>query len=158
MPAAVDINRATTGVILEPGIAKEIWQPTIEESAFMTLANSMPVPGEDVEFQKITGDPVANWVGETQLAPIGRHSFGTKTVKTYTLSVIEPFSRQFLRDKDALYAACIERLPKAFGKKFDQTIMGTSKPGDDFDVLGGCSKVSLIPAQGATVYDQFLAV
>ena len=153
----VDIYRGTTGVTLPPEIAQEIWQPTIDESAFMTLASPMSVPGAGIEFQKITGDPIAQWTGETSLAPVGRHTFGNKTVKTYTLSIIEPFSKKFLRDKKALYNACLERLPRGFGKKFDQTVMGTSKPGDNFDVLGGCSKVSLIPEQGKTVYDQFIA-
>lgn len=156
MPA-IDINRATTGVILPPEIAKEIWQPTIEQSAFMTLANSMPVPGAGEEFQKITGDPVAQWVGETEPAPVSRHTFGNKTVKTYTLSIIEPFSKKFLRDKSALYEACIERLPLGFGKKFDQTVMSTSAPGNNFDVLGGCGKVSIVPTAPTTVYDQFIA-
>ena len=158
MPSPVDINTATSGVILPPEIAQEIWQPTIEQSAFMTLANPMAVPGAGIEFQKITGDPVAQWTGETVKAAVGRHSFGNKTVKTYTLSVIEPFSKKFLRDKGSLYEACVERLPRSFATKYDQTIMSTTAPGDNFDVLGGCSQVSILPGQDTSVYDAFIAV
>ena len=63
-----------------------------------------------------------------------------------------------MRDKKALYDECIRRLPKALAKKYDSTIMGTTAPGTGFDVLGNCSKVSLIPGQGGSVYGQFITV
>lgn len=52
----------------------------------------------------------------------------------------------------------VARLPKLFGRQFDQTIMGSvTKPGENFDTLGAAQAVSLTPSGTNTVYDQFLA-
>lgn len=155
---AIDINRGTSNVLLPSEISSEIWGKTLEESAFMQLARQITIPGTGVKVQTITGEPVADWVDETAAKPVSTHTFGAKTITPYKLAVIEPFSDEFRRDKAALYAECIARLPKALAKKFDNTIMGTSAPGSGFDVLGSASKISLNPAQGSTVYDQFIAV
>ena len=154
----VNINRGTTNVINDPEISQEIWAAALAESFFMSHARRITLPGEGVKIQTITGEPTANWVGETAAKPVSTHTFGAKTVIPYKLAVIEPFSMEFMRDKRALYDELVRRLPNALAKKFDATIMSTTAPGTGFDVLGGATKVSLIPGQGATVYDQFLAV
>ena len=64
---------------------------------------------------------------------------------------------EFMRDKPALYDELVRRLPGALATKFDATILSTTAPGTGFDVLGSATKVSLIPGNNATVYDQFLA-
>ena len=153
----VDINRGTTNVINDPDISQEIWANALTDSFFMAHARRVTIPGEGVKIQTITGEPTANWVGETAAKPVSTHTFGAKTVIPYKLAVIEPFSMEFMRDKRALYDELVRRLPNALAKKFDATIMSTTAPGTGFDVLGGATKVSLIPGQGATVYDQFLA-
>lgn len=157
MPTAIDINRGTSNVALPQEVSAEIWAKVLDESAFMQLARKISIPGTGVTVQTITGEPVADWVDETGTKPVDTHSFGKKAIKPYKLAVIEPFSNEFKRDKQALYAECIARLPKALGKKFDGTIMGTTAPGSGFDTLGSATAVSLIPAAGSTVYDQFLA-
>ena len=73
------------------------------------------------------------------------------------MALIVPFSDEFRRDKQALYNECVNRLPKLFGKKFDATVMGSTAPGANFDVLGNTATVSLTPGSGKTMYDQFLA-
>lgn len=155
---AIDINRGTTNVALPTEVSKEIWGAILEESAFMTLARRIEMPGNGVTVQTITGEPQATWVDETAQKPVSRHTFGKKVIVPYKLAVIEPFSNEFARDADALYAEIVRRLPFALAKKFDETIIGTTAPGSGFDVLGSCTKVSLNPAQGSTVYDQFIAV
>lgn len=157
MPA-IDINRGTSNVINDPEISQEIWAAALSESFFMSHARRVTLPGEGVKIQTVTGEPTANWVAETNAKPVSTHTFGTKTITPYKLAVIEPFSDEFVRDKRALYDELVRRLPNAIARKFDATILSTSAPGTGFDVLGGASKVSLIPAQGSTVYDQFLAV
>lgn len=154
----VNINRGTTNVINDPEISREIWTNALTESFFMAHARRVTLPGEGVKIQTITGEPTANWVAETAAKPISTHTFGTKTITPYKLAVIEPFSDEFVRDKRALYDELIRRLPNAIARKFDSTIMSTIAPGTGFDVLGGCAKVSLNPAQGKTLYDQFLTV
>lgn len=153
-----DINRNTTNVILDPEVSREIWAKTLDESAIMKLARRIDMPGQGKKFQTITGEPVADWVEETEVKPVSRHAFGKKNVVPYKLAVIEPFSDEFRRDKPALYAECVRRLPFALAKKFDSTVMGTTAPGEDFDVLGDATKISLVPAADKTVYDQFIAV
>ena len=161
MPTYQDISRHTTNVILDPDVSNEIWANVIEESAFMRAARRMQIPGEGVKIQTITGDPQANWVDETNLKPVGFHTFGANTITPYKLAIIEPFSDEFRRDKRALYDECVRRLPRAIGKKFDSTIMGATAPGSGFDVLGtGVSSTSLLPdtTNHITEYDRFVTV
>lgn len=135
-----DINRTTTNIALPQEVAREIWAATVEGSAIMSLARQIQLPGTGVSIQTITGEPEAAWVAETAAKPVANHTFGKKTITPYKLAVIEPFSTEFVRDKAALYAECVRRLPAALAKKFDQTVTGTSAPGSNFDVLGGATK------------------
>lgn len=155
---AMDISRETTNVIFDKEVSSEIISKTIDESAIMQLAPQMQIAGNGKKFQTITGDPVPEWIGETEAKPVGKFSFGTKEVEPYKMAIIVPFSDEFRRDKAALYAECMSRLPKLFGRKFDQTIMGTTAPGQNFDVLGGVQAVSLTPSGSNTMYDQFIAI
>jgi len=155
---AKDISRETTNVIFDPEISQEIISKAIDESAIMQLGTRIPMTGAGKKFQTITGDPEPEWVGETDEKATGVFQFGSKTVEPYKMALIVPFSMEFRRDKSALYDECVNRLPKLFGKKVDATAMGTSAPGENFDVLGTCDKVSLIPAEGKTLYDQFVEV
>ena len=156
MPTYQDISRHTSNVILDPEVSAEIWGKTIEQSAFMQLANRINIPGPGTKIQTITGEPTANWVDETNAKPVGFHTFGNKTITPYKLAVIEPFSDEFRRDKAALYAECVRRLPGALAKKFDSTIMGDTAPGSGFDVLG--TGVSSVAIGGSDVYGAFVAV
>lgn len=156
MPTYQDISRHTTNVILDPEVSSEIWAKAIEQSAFMQLANRITIPGSGVKVQTITGEPTANWVDETNAKPIGFHTFGNKTITPYKLAVIEPFSDEFRRDKAALYAECVRRLPGALAKKFDSTIMSDTAPGSGFDVLG--TGVSSVAIGGSDVYDAFVTL
>ncbi len=155
---AKDISRETTNVIFDPEISQEIISKAIDESAIMQLGTRIPMTGAGKKFQTITGDPEPEWVGETDEKATGVFQFGSKTVEPYKMALIVPFSMEFRRDKSALYDECVNRLPKLFGKKVDATAMGTVAPGENFDVLGTCDKVSLIPAEGKTLYDQFVEV
>ena len=155
---ATDIYRGTSNVLLPAEVSAEIWGKVLEESAFMQLARRINMPGPGVDIQTITGEPTANWVDETAAKPVSTHTFDKKSIRPYKLAVIEPFSMEFRRDKAALYAECIRRLPFALAKKFDSTIVGTSAPGSGFDVLGNCTKISLNPGAGETVYGKFIEV
>jgi len=152
------ITRSTTNVLLPQEVSAEIWAKTLEDSAFMQLARHITIPGTGVKVQTITGEPQANWVGETVAKPLGEHTLGQKTITPYKMAVIEAFSDEFRRDKQALYAELVRRLPYALATKLDATIMGDTAPGTGFDVLGSATAVSLTPAAGKTVYDQFIAV
>lgn len=155
-----DISRHSTNVIFDPEVSGEIISKAIESSAIMQLAERMAVSPSGKQFQTITGDPTPEWVAETNAKPVGTFTFGKKTVTPYKMALIVPFSDEFRRDKQGLYAECKRRIPKLFGKKFDATVMGTSAPGTGFDVLGSSTKASILPdsSNGISVYDRFLAV
>ena len=138
-----DINRGTTGIALPLEVSNEIWGATVEESFFMRAARQLRMPGTGLAINTITGEPVADWVAETEAKPVSTSTFQKKTLVPYKLAVIEPFSNEFRRDLPGLYAELVRRLPYALAKKFDETIMGTTAPGTGFDVLGGAPTVGI---------------
>ena len=143
---ATDVNRGTTGVVLPKEVSAEIWQNMQDASSVQQLARRIDMPGPGVTIQTITGDPVADWVAETDEKPVSTPSFGSKDITPYTLAVVVPFSNQFKRDKTALYNECIRRLPGALATKFDSTVYASSgAPGSNFAQLGGATAVPIGP-------------
>lgn len=151
----VDISRGTTGVVLPKEVSSEIWANTQEASAVMRLARQIPLPGSGVTIPIITGDAEAGWVSETGSKPVSRSTLGSKNITPYKLAVIEPFSREFLRDLPALYAELVNRLPGALSKKFDATVFGTTAPGSDFATLGAATAVALAPHASAVTKNTY---
>lgn len=152
---AIDVSRKTAGISLPAEISEEIWSKTQEGSSVMNLARQVTLPGRGLEFQQITGDPKANWVNETDVKPTGKHTFGSKTMKGYTLSIIEPFSNQFARDDEALYNEIINRIPAILGRKFDETVYGlASVPGENFDTLKNAPSISV---EGGSVFNALVS-
>ncbi len=142
--SGISTNR--TNISLPTEVASEIIAKTQEQSAVMSLARKIALPGNGLSIPVITGDPEASWVGETDIKPISNPSFETKIMRGYTLAVIVPFSKQFKRDAQALYSECIRRLPLVLSAKFDNTVFGgTAAPGDDFDTFANVTQVSINP-------------
>lgn len=144
-----DISRSTSGVLLPEEVSGEILAKVQEASAIQQRARQIALPGSGVAFQTITGEPTAAWVGETAEKPVSNGTVGSKVIRPYKLAVIETFSNEFRRDKNALYNALAGRLPAALAKKFDTTVFHGTAPGSDFDTLDGSTAVSL----GTGVYD-----
>ena len=134
--AAVDINRATTGVALPASVSGEIWGSVVESSAVMQAARQIQLPGNGTSIDVVTGEPTAGWTTESDEKPVSRGTMSSKVMTPYTLAVIEPFSNQFRRDKAALYGELVRRLPAALARKFDSTVYGVGAvPGSNFDNL-----------------------
>lgn len=149
-----DINRTTT-IALPSDVSQEILQKTQEESAIMTLARQVTLPGRGVTIPVITGDPEAKWVGETEKKPVSNATIATKLMTPYKLAVIETFSNEFKRDAAALYDALVARLPRALGRRFDNTVAGgVTKPGDAFDTFADCTAQAIT---AKTAYTQLVA-
>lgn len=145
-----DINRTA---FLPAQIAKEIIAKTQEESAVMSLARQIPLPGTGVAVPVIMGDPDAAWVGETGKKPVSNAEVVSKLMQPYKLAVIETVSMELTRDADALYAELVKRLPLALAKKFDNTVIGgTAAPGSNFDTFASSTAQSL-----ANAYDGLVA-
>ena len=154
--SGISTNR--TNITLPSEISQEIMQKTQDASAIMQLARSVTLPGRGLTIPVITSDPSASWVAETDEKPVSNPGLSTKLMEAYTLAVIVPFSKQFLRDARALYDALIARLPGALALKFDQTVMGAvAKPGANFDNFSGCTAQSLVASVGHTAYDALVA-
>ena len=137
MPSGTATNR--TNITLPADVSNLIMQKMQEESAIMSLARRINLPGRGVAINVITADPSASWVGETSAKPVSNPSVSTKIMAPYKLAVIVPFSKEFRRDVNSLYEALVSRLPRALGLKFDQTVFTGSAPGSNFDVLSGCT-------------------
>lgn len=154
--AGIDTNRTT--IALPAEVSAEIIQKTQQASAVMTLARQMPLPGRGAVIPAIASDPEANWVNETDPKPVSNPGLATKLMQAYQLAVIVPFSRQFRRDANALYAAIVERLPLALARKFDATAIGAvNAPGENFDTFAAATAQSLVPGVGETVYGNLVA-
>lgn len=145
------INR--TSITLPSSVSNEIWSKTLESSAIMQLAQRIDLPGNGLTIPVITGEPVADWVTETDNKPVSQHTLATKEMKGYTLAIIEPFSNQFRDNTEALYNELVSRLPFAIAKKFDETCMFGTAPGTGFDTLAGVTNA--VDASTKT-YDAFV--
>ena len=145
------INTNRTNISLPAEVSAEIITKVQEESAIMRLAKPINLPGRGLTIPVIAGDPEANWVDETNAKPVSNPTLSQKNMKGYTLAVIVPFSNQFKRDAQALYAEIVSRLPKVLGNKFDATIFHGTAPGTGFDVLTGCT-TETISGTGKSFY------
>lgn len=149
---AKDIYRGS--VTLPTEVSSEIIQKTQDESAIMSLARQIAIPGTGVTIPVITGDPTASWVEETDPKPVSFGALSTKVMRPYKLAVIEPFSSEFVRDRKVLYDTMVARLPLALAKQFDATVIGAvTKPGSDFDNLAGCTQRNI----SSNTYDNLVA-
>ena len=156
MPSGIATNR--TNISLPTEVSSEILKQALDESAVMRLARRVTLPGRGLTIPMISAYPSASWVDETDPKPVSNPTLGTKVMQGYTLAVIVPFSRQFLRDARMLYDELVRALPYALGAKFDGTVIGAfNAPGDKFDRFNACTTQSLIPTTGHSVYDALVA-
>lgn len=156
MATGVQINRSN--IELPTDVSREILQKAQEESAVMRLSRHVALPGNGLTIPMITGDPTAEWVDETGVKPVNNPTVGKKVMQAYKLAVIEIFSMEFVRDLQALYDACVARMPGALAKRFDQTVIGAiNKPGDNFDSFASCTAQSILASSDASTYDGLVA-
>lgn len=129
-----------TSIDLPVDVSNAIIEKMQEESAVMTLARQIELPGRGAAVNVITADPEAAWVGETAAKPVSNPGLATKIMRAYKLAVIVPFSNEFRRDVGALYDAIVARIPRALGQKFDATVFGAIQaPGTDFDTFASAT-------------------
>lgn len=143
----------TKSITLPSSVSSEIWSKTLERSAIMQLAQRIDLPGNGLTIPVITGEPVADWVSETDNKPVSQHTLLPKEMRGYTLAIIEPFSNQFRDNTEALYNELVSRLPFAIAKKFDETVLFGDAPGTGFDTLKGITNA--VDASTKT-YDAFV--
>ena len=135
------LNR--TNIELDPETSSMILQKAQENSAIMSLAQRVKLPGLGMTIPMITSDPEAEWVSETGLKPVKSPGLSKKVMQAYTLAVIIPIANQFKRDLPGLTQQIVERLPRALAKKFDQTVFHGSAPGSSFDTFASVTAQNL---------------
>jgi HK97 family phage major capsid protein len=138
-----DINRTSSGIVLPNDVSQEILSKTLEASVIQSASRRIDLPGRGTAINIITGEPVADWVGETSSKPVSNGTALTKVLRPYKLAVIETFSNEFRRDLPALYQALVSRLPNALALKFDTTVFHGNTPGSDFDSLTNAATAEL---------------
>lgn len=153
--AGIQMNRTASGILLPPEVSSQIWQDAQAASVVMQHASKIDLPGEGVDVPIITGDPVAEWIGETDAIPVGESSFGSKSIRPRKVALIELFSNEFKRDLPGLYAALAERLPKTIAKAFDLKVMHQNAEVNAFDSLSGAQP---LPLGTADVYDDVVEI
>lgn len=131
-----DIYRGTSGLTLPTDVSRAIFQGAIAQSAVMKLAERIELPGRGLSIPVVTGDPVAQIVGEATEKPVSNSTFATKTMTPKKFAVIELFSNEFKRDFDALYEQLIKRLPGSIAKAFDDQVFNQAAL-TGFDSLAG---------------------
>lgn len=148
MATGIPTNRSNIDLPLS--VSSEILQKTQEASAIMQLAKQIPLPGNGVQIQVITSDPVADWVTETSNKPVSNPGLSKKIMQAHKLAVIVPFSNEFRRDAAALYTALVQRLPNALGKEFDKAVFfGPASTLANFDDFSSVTAQSLSGTNGA---------
>ena len=83
--SGISTNR--TNITLPTDISAEILQKTQEQSAVMSLARQIQLPGRGLTIPVITSDPEANWVDETAAKPVSNPGLNTKIMQAYKLEV-----------------------------------------------------------------------
>lgn len=151
MSTGIATNR--THIDLDPETSALIIQKAQENSAIMSLAQRITLPGKGLTIPVITSDPEADWVAETGVKPVANPGLSTKIMQAYKLAVIVPFSDEFKRDMPALTQAIINRLPLALAKKFDSTVFHGTAPGSNFDTFASVTAQAL----GTDPYDALVA-
>ena len=142
MATGTPTNR--TNITLPADVSQEILAKVQEDSAVMSLARQIALPGRGTAINVIVSDPEASWVGETSAKPVSNPSLSTKVMQACKLAVIVPFSKEFRRDVASLYDALVERLPRALAEKFDATVFGNGDaPASNFDTFANVTKQSL---------------
>lgn len=152
--SGISTNR--TNITLPTDISAEIMQKAQEESAVMSLARKITLPGRGLTIPVITSDPEAAWVDETAAKPVSNPGLNTKIMQAYKLAVIVPFSDEFRRDLSSLYDALVARLPRALAAKFDATVFHGTAPGSNFDTFASVTAQS-ISGSGNSVYKALVA-
>lgn len=144
-----------TSIDLPVDVSNAIIEKMQEESAVMTLARQIELPGRGAAVNVITSDPEAAWVGETVAKPVSNPGLETKIMQAYKLAVIVPFSNEFRRDVAALYDAIVARIPRALGEKFDATVFGAiNAPGSNFDTFASATAQAI---SATTAYSGLVA-
>lgn len=107
--------------LLPRDVSDMIFEEATRSSAIMRIAPEEPLTDSGNAIPVMTGTPVAAWVSEGGRKPVSDANLGVKLMDPEKISVIVPFSDEFLRtDRTNLPDRLRDKIAEAFGKAFDQ--------------------------------------
>lgn len=123
-------DEALGGDLMPRDIAGFIFERTERMSAIMQLAPREELPTTGKTIPVVTGRPTASWTSEAGRKGVSDMTVGTKTMDPKKLTVIVPFSKEYLRDNRInLLGMLRPKIAEAFAMAFDAaTLHGTSTP------------------------------
>lgn len=118
--APVTLSAATSS-LLPPTITGPIFTKAIEQSAVMQLARRVPLSLSATTIIPVAMDvPVAGWVSEGGVKPVGSGAVGTKNMSGKKVALLVPVSQELASTNPAgLYDQMQQDLPTAIGRAFD---------------------------------------
>ena len=166
MPESPIIRPAYGSDLLPREISEMIFEDARESSVVQQAARRISLTQSGKAIPYIDGVPEASWVGEGGRKPVSNASVGTLTMDPKKLSVIVPFSEEYLEvDNVDLFDELRPAISEAFGQAFDRAALhGTATP---FTVYldettnevtlgaGASTYVDLVGAMGEVVGDGY---
>ncbi len=146
MATALDVSRETNGIDLTPEESAAVWTKAEKQSVIMQAAQRMTLPGRGTRVNILDDDHAAQWIDETAPAPVYTPKFSHRTIGAHKMACFTMFSKEFVRDRAALYSAVVQRGSQAIARAIDEAVLtgATVRPSkEDFDILYDAQTVSL---------------
>jgi hypothetical protein len=112
---------ATNSTLLPPIITEPIFKKATESSAVQQLARRVPLSVSAATAIPVPMDiPVADWVAEGGVKPLGSAGVGVKVMTGKKVAVLVPVSEEVvMTNPGGLYDQLVQDLPSALGRAFD---------------------------------------
>ena len=130
------ITKTDVEALIEPQVAKEIFDSVTTESKALSLFRRLPnMTSDKTKLRVLDSLPVAYFVDEATnngRKNLTKQAWANKYINAAELAVIIPIKENLLNDTDVdLWAEIKPRVVEAFAKKIDDAIFfGTDKPTD----------------------------
>ena len=135
------ITKTDVEALIEPQVAKEIFDSVTTESKALSLFRRLPnMTSDKTKLRVLDSLPVAYFVDEATnngRKNLTKQAWANKYINAAELAVIIPIKENLLNDTDVdLWAEIKPRVVEAFAKKIDDAVFfGTDKPTDWIDGL-----------------------
>lgn len=112
---------ATNSTLLPPIITEPIFKKATEASAVQQLARRVPLSVSATTAIPVPMDiPVADWVSEGGVKPLGSGGVGVKMMTGKKVAVLVPVSEEVaMSNPGGLYDQLVQDLPASLGRAFD---------------------------------------
>ena len=136
MPTVSGITRNDVDSLIETQVANEIFEGTIRQSKFLSMARRLPnMTSDKTKLRILDSLPIAYFVDETTnngRKNITKMAWDKKFITAAELAVIVPIKENLLNDTSIdVWAEVKPRIEEAFARKIDDaTFFGIDKPTD----------------------------